>query len=78
MSKIKRYKQTLHNYTLITPTLAVWSALLLTIILVADIGGMIKWFLLTLTGILVICTVVYAKKWSRLFVLYHNMMKRRE
>jgi hypothetical protein len=76
MSKLNIFKQAVHNYTLITPTLAVWSALFMTIIAVADVSVPVKWLLSVLSAILVIVTVICAKRWSRLFDVYHKILLR--
>lgn len=78
MSKLDIYKQALHTYTLIVPTLAVWSALLLTIIAVFEFSCLIKWLLVAVAVILVVATVICAKRWSRLFTLYHKILSKEE
>jgi len=75
MSQLNTYRKILHHYTLITPTLAVWSALLFTIIAVSKFGSPIKWILLALTSILVVITVICAIRWFRVFTAYHEFLK---
>lgn len=77
MSKLELYKRALHNYTLITPTLAAWSALYFTIISLIDEGNMIRWILLILGSILIMSTVICAKQWYRLFHVYNKVLLRK-